>query len=187
PGSSGLQIALAKANSEKPYLGDPRVIDALVRHFVAGACWRVGAAADGEITREEAVAEDKIALLSLADILAGRNDAYETIGDWNPCGLTAYIRKQLGDRIAAEHAEDNLRVIQQACALMLLNVYAALDLHGKLGDEASTMSGLEFWVSYFSGLFLGLPLDDDSEGDPSAEKNQGEPPPYPVGGEDRAG
>ena len=91
PSSSGLHVALAKANSGKPYLGDPRVIDSLVRQFVGGACRRIGEVADDGTAREDAVAADKAALFALADILAGKHDSYETIGNWNPCGLASYV------------------------------------------------------------------------------------------------
>jgi hypothetical protein len=163
PGSSGFHIAMDKASGEKPYLGDPEVIESLVRALVAGAGQRFGEVADGEFDQTDAVATDRAGVLDLAAILCGQNDAYETVGDWNPNGLAAAVRENLADSIEASAATDAVDAVQQACAILLLEVYEVMGTLAQDGDEEAAKDALTGVVGDFTNLFAGLPVDGDSQ------------------------
>lgn len=162
PASSGIQIGLAKANSDKPYLGDPAVVSELVRAFIHTIASSVGQTAWGSLTREDSIKTIDLALVELADTLAGKNEEYETAGNWNPAGVADYVRTVLGENMSAE-ATDDLEAIKQACALLCRDVYDAL---GELNNDASpddVTLALEGIAGDFTNLFVGLPVDGDSQ------------------------
>ncbi|ANB73767.1 hypothetical protein AYM40_16430 [Paraburkholderia phytofirmans OLGA172] len=163
PGSSGLHIALAKANSGKPYLGDPRVVSELVRAFIGTIAASVGQSSAGKISRDDSIKAIDTALYALADTLAGKNDTYETVGEWNPGGLAAYIREILANSINATDAEDDLNAIQQACAVLCRDVYQALAQLNKGESEDDVALTLEGIAGDYTNLFAGLPVDGDEQ------------------------
>ena len=58
PGSSGWHIALEHAAVEGGYLGDPKVVETLVRQFFGGVVTRYGHVVDGEMQPADASATD---------------------------------------------------------------------------------------------------------------------------------
>jgi hypothetical protein len=160
PGSSGLHIAVGKANSGKPYLGDPEVVDGLVRELVSGVMQRAGAVADGAMEQGAAVAGDTAAITQMANILAGKVEAYETVGDWNPHGLGNAIREVLADAITEQAATDDDEAVLQAVSILVLEVYGVLQQLAADGNEQNATGSLEGVAGDFTNLFVGLPVVD---------------------------
>lgn len=160
-GSSGLHIALAKASSDTPYLGDPKVIDGLVRSLISGSAQRNGQVIDGELSRDDAIAAEKAAVTRLANILAGNDADYETVGDWNPHGLAAAIRKHMSASLNSSAANDDYSAVLQACANLLLEVSEVLNKLARDGDEHDAKLSLEGIAGDYTHLFAGLPVDGD--------------------------
>jgi hypothetical protein len=160
-GSSGFHIAMDKVNGQKPYLGDPEVIGALVRQVVSQTAQRIGQVADGQLEQNVAADANRDDVLALAAVLCGENDAFETVGDWNPHGLAIAVRQNLAPSLDAEAAADDTDAVQQACAVLMLEVYEVIGTLMQDGNQEAATDALEGVIGDFTNLFAGLPVDGD--------------------------
>ena len=108
--------ALAQADHPR-YLGDPTIIDGLLRPLFKAALDDCTAYLDGRLTIDEASASEKALAGTLADVLLGQDERYGVMGHWNGGGaLSAFLRRQLDIKTADDH---------QAVVEALLALFAA--------------------------------------------------------------
>lgn len=158
PGSSGWHIALERATAEGHYLGDPKVVDGLVRHFFSGVVTRYGHVADGDLDGVTAAAQDRAECERLGRIFAGHDQDYVAVGDWNGAGLADALRADMDDRMSGEAELDDLAAITEAFAVMVHAVYDVLRSMpvGRGEVDAGTQKKLEAIVGYAVKTLSGV-------------------------------
>jgi hypothetical protein len=158
--SSGWHIALEKASKDN-YLGDPVLVERMLRNFVGRIFFRYEQCVSGVITQEEAKSGDKADCQHLGEIFAGESSDYSSVGDWNGEGLVRYLRELIGE----EHCPGttNVEVITQVMALLALEVYGLINglNHGE--DEVETRELVEQKISDWKHALLGLPPPGEDE------------------------
>lgn len=157
PGSSGWHVALERATTDKPYLGDPVVVGQLVRAFVAGILNRYAEVVDGRLDRRQAAASDRAECERLGRVFAGLDDHYSPVGHWSGPGLAAALRREMAGMLAEDADTDDLSAITQGMAVVAHRVYDAL--RALPVTEHPTEDGkaaMQAIVDYASGLMAGV-------------------------------
>ncbi|MGI4857589.1 MAG: hypothetical protein ACRYHA_11895 [Janthinobacterium lividum] len=156
--ADGLRQALERATAPgKAYLGDPKVVEKLVRDLAAGIFSRYSAVGQGHLAAAQAKQADRAAIDALASILQGAHADFSAVGNWNPAGLAASVRTALDKRLSQPAMTDNALAIHEATALFGLALYQLLGELGKSGDEEAVRIRTEAAVVFYSNLFVGLP------------------------------
>lgn len=147
--TGALPGAIAPLVSEKPYLGDPAVVDGLVRGFVSDMMNRHADGGD----RSALIDADKNACNVLAENIAGMHpDDYVPMPQWQS-------RQGLGFALAARLGLDPdqafIDICRGACGMLALEIYEA---------EKAALSGapdhqwkffVDAAIETYSSLFLG--------------------------------
>jgi hypothetical protein len=157
PGSSGWHIALERTTADGHYLGDPAVVESIVRHFIAGVVTRYGHVSDGDMAGADAAAADRAECERLGRVFAGQDDDYVAVGDWNGAGLADALRADMDERMSGDAELDDLAAITEGLAVIAHAVYDVLRAmpvgRGEV-DEASR-GKLEAIVRYAAGTLSG--------------------------------
>lgn len=146
----GLAAAAAGVSAGN-YLGDPRVVDRLVRDFLAFAVSTSVGLQAGDIDADQA--EVKLVDLSkrYGRIFMGEDPGYRAM-PWNsPRRLGAYIQA-----IAVPHAEDHARPIDGLFAFFgtaAIQVAMCLERHD--ADESEAQEALDEFRTQMVSIFLG--------------------------------
>lgn len=158
PGSSGWHLALERATAEGHYLGDPKVVDGIVRHFFSGVVSRYGHVADGDLSPQDASAQDRAECERLGRIFAGADPDYVAVGDWNGSGLADSFRADMDDRLSGDAELDDLAAITEAFAVMVHAVYDVLRSMpvGNGEVDPGTRTKLEAIVGYAVKMLCGV-------------------------------
>lgn len=166
PGSSGWHLALARA-SDPPvgggYLGDIKVVDALIREFVVGICERFAAVAGGTQTLAQVRQADQQAAYKLACIMRGIDMRYRTVGAWNRDGggLAKALRWEFDIRLGAQAQHSDADAVFQALGLLVFDTYTELAKAAQAGDdpqaEARAQAAIAASIDRYAKLFTGVP------------------------------
>jgi hypothetical protein len=144
-------------DAEANYLGDPDVIEALIRQFITALVDNAKAA-----TSDDAAAAGTQALASeYAKFLAGLDPAYPPVEDWNTTRLGPYAAKFLGLEMAEGDTVE--AVMRDAWASIVIGFYDAL---AKVA-ESNSVEPMDFYVERtietWRAVFLGLPIPTPEE------------------------
>lgn len=158
--SSGWHIALqrSKAGEDKPYLGDPEVVDGLVRSFVKDICDRFAEVADGGMFAQDAAAKDTEACTAMGRILAGEDPGFTPVGSWNGAPCADYCVKTMPDYIKAEATP--AETIAQAFAVLVHSVYDVFRDVDEGGDQDDAGLTLQGYVEDWTRMVMGIPHPD---------------------------
>lgn len=158
PGSSGWHLALERATAEGRYLGDPRVVETLVRHFFAGILTRYSHVADGSMAASDASAADRADCERMGRIFAGLDPDFTSVGDWNGAGLADAFRVDMDERLSGEAELDDLAAITEGFAVMVHTVYDVLRrmpfTHGEIHPKSK--ADMEAIVAYAVKTLAGV-------------------------------
>jgi hypothetical protein len=152
--------AAARSASGKPYLGDSKVVGAYVRGFLARIADRVAQVAEGKLDRAAASGEDRKECGYGADVFLGKDDAYESQGQWNTSGggLVHWIYSALPMYEMADSDAESDGMVVEVFGICALLAYEAISFHAahKYGDEA-LYDDLDNLADSFATFLLGVP------------------------------
>lgn len=157
PGSSGWHVALERATTERPYLGDPAVVGSLIRGFVAGILNRYAEVVDGRLDPRQAASSDRAECERLGRVFAGLDDHYSPVGDWNGKGLADALRAEMTGMLAEDAETDDLAAITQGFAVVTHRVYDALRTmpaseHPSENDKAAMQAVVDYATRLMAGV-----------------------------------
>ena len=154
--SSGLHVALDKASGGKPYLGDPEVVQILVRKFIRGVLDSFDDVQAGKYPALTASNKNRDSCLEYGLIFSGNNPDYETMGEaWNGPGLRDSILRAFPIKDLDKY--DDTGVIQQGFGMFNLMIYRMLTEFAKTRDGETLQKKIELLVEAVTGLLLGMP------------------------------
>jgi hypothetical protein len=157
PGSSGWHLALERASSGKPYLGDPAVVGALIRGLVAGVLNRYAEVTEGRLDPLQASASDRAECERLGRVFAGLDDHYSAVGSWNGKGLADAVRREMAGMLADDADSDDVAAITQSVAVVVHRVYEALRrMPVSESPTEEDKAALQSIVDYASRLMAGV-------------------------------
>lgn len=165
--SSESTIAVLSQAYHPLYLGDPPVIEGLLRPYVQLAADQIGATIARQQGIDDASEHIETASAKLATILLGEDEHYRGVGQWNTGGvLPAFLRAQYSIEGDPDDRE-TLRLVLAEIAVCMTEIYLRFakdptcDWKGQIDDLIAT----------FTRLFIGIPLPcsqattiDDDEG-----------------------
>lgn len=137
-------------DSDANYLGDPDVVEGVIRQFITALIDNWKSAADADV----AAAADLAAVERFAKIMAGEDAAYPPVEDWNRTRLAAFAAKFLGIEIGP--ADTALAVMRDAWASIAAGFY---DARTK-SIETNSTEPMDFFVAHtiedWRAVFMGL-------------------------------
>lgn len=149
PDSGGFIAALAQANTGKPYLGDPAVVDDLLRLFAFDMTQRDAQVGRGELTQDAANAAALAHCKHLARLLTGQDPGYAATPFNSPDQIGGYIARRLG--IGDEGAD----AVEHGAILFAGDINKGLQLaHDGNPDWETAIGGA---LEDYGQLFLGMP------------------------------
>lgn len=149
--------------TDKPYLGDPAVIDGLVRGYVMGIWDRAVAAAEGTTTGEAAAAVDQVQAQAFMKVIAGRDPRYVAMGGWNANqvgGLRACARKRLKGVMHPAMLAKRDGPYEALAAYFMQETYRLLGQAAELTEE-TMQDRLDSIFDDGQLLLLGLPTNQE--------------------------
>jgi hypothetical protein len=155
----------------KLYLGDPAVVDRLVRDFVGGVWNRTTEVSEGTLGRPEGIAANEAAAKAFMEVIAGRDPAYVPMGGWNANetgGLKSFIRRNLEEIMHPDMMAKPDGPYEALAAYLMHETYRLLAEMSDLPEEA-VQGRLDGILDDGRRLLLGLPSNqelDDLEPDP---------------------
>lgn len=162
-GGSGLHLALQRASSDKPYLGSIDVVSGLVNGFIQGVMGGVAMVGDGVQDRETAARGDVQACRDMAAIFLGKNDAYESVGQWNSGGgMVDWMYKSL-DHVYQEPVANREALVADVFAFAVTFVYEAISAYAKdtdpedSEDDGDLVEDLDNLATDLTRFLLGIP------------------------------
>lgn len=156
--SSGWHIALEKSG-DRHYLGSQDVVNAIVRHFIAGVCDRFSEVSSGRLVPWDAAKADREACEKVAHIMSGKDREYESMGEWNEVGLGRHIAKQLEAIVKPEDLATPEAAIQQCCAIAVHHVYDSLSRVSDANGMSTAQENIEWVVQEMTNALLGAPSE----------------------------
>jgi hypothetical protein len=108
-----------------PYLGDPEVVDGIVRGFVGGIVNIRAAFYQDKIAGEAAATQTFDTIKETAAIFSGQASDYQLMPSWNkPEGVGAYVLKRRGGTMPADQALEALFTIYAELTIEVFDQHA---------------------------------------------------------------
>jgi hypothetical protein len=149
--SAGMVAALAPTTAEN-YLGDPKVVEWLIRNYGNTCATRWLSTPDVKEQRVAAAKLDVAEGAALADILLGKNPQFTPIANWNKAGV---IDRWLVDEFHITGATAEERVIN-VVVTFILRLYTTITANEDQPDDVFQML-IDGLVQEFTWLIMGLP------------------------------
>jgi hypothetical protein len=151
--SAGMVAALAPTTAEN-YLGDPAVVEWLLRNYANQCIQRRAGMMD---KRAESATMDVADAAKIADILVGKNPDYAPIKNWNKAGV---IDRWMVDEfrkveleVGGATAEERIRNVVVNFLCQMYDLMVAIE---NLPDDDAQMS-VDALVQQFTWLIMGIP------------------------------
>lgn len=155
---SGLLASLQAATDGRPYLGDPAVIERMLRHFASEVLTRYDEVGHGVLTPNDAASADHSACLTLAGILCGKDEAYAPVREWTGKPLADHLRQRMDRDLQPD--DDDVQLVAQALAVLVHRLYDVLR-HGSEGaPESALMEETEAAVRSMALALVGVVGND---------------------------
>lgn len=148
---SGLLESLKAATDGRPYLGDPLVVDGLLRQMVVEVLERYDEVGHGILTPEDAANADRDACRKLAGLLCGQDPAYAPVREWTGPQLAEHLRDRMRRDIVED--EDDVSVVAQALAVLVHRIY---DLLRRSNDPAAEVAIMDEATSAIRSMSMAL-------------------------------
>lgn len=139
------------------------VLEKILMQAVRNSARRCAQVEAGEMSPQERQGYDIKVRDWMTATLMGENEHYQTAENWNPVGLTDYLRQTLSKQFVQMHGgipEDDREVINSAVELFMIgfyNAFAQLRKHGHPYEgieQHEQLAGLiGFWSQVFSGSY----------------------------------
>jgi hypothetical protein len=150
----------------KPYLGDPAVVDRLVRGYVMGLWDTTVAVSTGQMPKDQATAANQAAAQAFMTVIAGCDPAYVPLGGWNANetgGLKSFIRKALGDLMhPGMLAREPDGPYEALAAYLMRETYQLLAQSSELSEQ-QMRDRLDGIFDDGHRILLGLPSNQDMD------------------------
>lgn len=136
----------------KPYLGDRKVIDGLLRQLVSGVLIRIGAVGQGELTKDDAIQADHSECVELARILQGQSPDYLPVPDWTDGELLASLQVSLFRKIDIMLPGNEF--MDHVICLFIAKIYETA--HRNEQDAGLMIKAVNAEIDQMSALLLGV-------------------------------
>lgn len=149
-----------------PSLAAIDVVEGLLMQAVHNSARRAQQVLDGELSEEDARAADRKLIAWLTCAFAGENDHFQSGENWNPAGLSDYLREVLAGHISEAMGavpEEDREVIAAAAHIFVADLYALMQT---LASRGAPLAGIEQtepfrgFVSWWAAMLTGMPVDD---------------------------
>lgn len=155
---SGLLESLKAATDGRPYLGDPLVVDGLLRKLAVEVLERYDEVGHGVLTPEEAANADRAGCQRLASILCGHEPAYAPVREWTGPQLADHLRDRMRRDIVDD--EDDQSVVAQSIAVLVHKLYDVLRQSKDGKSEAAAMEDASAAIKSMTMALVGVVGND---------------------------
>lgn len=155
---SGLVASLKAATDGRPYLGEPAVVERLLRQFAAEVFTRYDEVGHGILTPADAANADRAECLKLAGIFCGQDAGYAPVREWTGKPLADHLRQRMDRDLQPD--DDDVQLVAQALAVLVHRLYDVLR-HGSDGaPESALMEETEAAVRSMAMALVGVVGND---------------------------
>jgi hypothetical protein len=121
---SGLLESLKAATDGRPFLGDIREVERIVRGFASEVITRFDEVGHGVLTPSDAAEADRAQCLKLAMVFTGADPAYAPVRNWTGKQLADHLRNRMERELVPD--DDDVQLVAQAFAVFVHSVYDLL-------------------------------------------------------------
>ena len=155
---SGLLESVKAASDGRPFLGDLRAVEQVLRQFAAGVFERYDEVGHGILTPQDAANADRQECMRLARIFCGQDPAYAPVREWTGQPLADHLRSRMERDLQPD--EDDVQIVAQAIAVLVHRLYDVLR-HGNDGaPQSALMEEAEAAVRSMSMALVGVVGND---------------------------